>query len=462
MKKLLMFFAMVMTSITMMAQNRFYVIMKDGSGASYPENIVDSLTFNDQNGAKIYGFEDLANSIAQLRREVDSLKRVISLIAIDSSYFTHDFVDLGLPSGTLWATCNVGAKRPTDYGLYFSWGETETKTYYPRKGSKWGDADLATLISQGVINSDNNLISQYDAASVFWGIEWNMPTSENFEELVNYCTYKWIERNGVNGILFTSKANNNTVFFPCAGFKRDSEPTVQIGNRGYYSAATANDDTYSSYYLYLSKENVNVSSFSRSHGLTIRPVRKKDIDGYQYVDLGLPSGTLWAKMNLNSPCVESSGDLFAWGETVTKTEYTEANSLWMKKTDEELKELGVIDSHGNLTATYDAATAIMGNNWRTPTKEEFTELYDNCTIGFGETESGWHGIVFTGKNGNTLFFPNTVKYWTATSDGEDLAYSNAFSVKDIENKDSFVPITVTCVSPTGKCVEHAIRPVVNR
>ncbi|MEE0085087.1 MAG: hypothetical protein UE068_12775, partial [Paludibacteraceae bacterium] len=71
MKKLLMFFAMVMTSITMMAQSQFYVILKDGSGASYPESIVDSLTFNDQNGAKIYGFEDLAKSIAQLRREVD-------------------------------------------------------------------------------------------------------------------------------------------------------------------------------------------------------------------------------------------------------------------------------------------------------------------------------------------------------------------------------------------------------
>ena len=87
MKKILMFIAMVMTSITMMAQSQFYVIMKDGSGASYPENIVDSLTFDSLNGANIYGFNDLANSIAQLRKEVDSLKRVLSMVPIDTSLF---------------------------------------------------------------------------------------------------------------------------------------------------------------------------------------------------------------------------------------------------------------------------------------------------------------------------------------------------------------------------------------
>lgn len=460
MKKILMFIAMVMTSITMMAQSQFYVIMKDGSGASYPENIVDSLTFDNPNGAKIYGFEDLAKSIAQLRKEVDSLKRALSLVAVDSSYFTHEYVDLGLPSKILWATCNVGAKKPSDYGLYFSWGETETKTFYPRTGGKWGQAELATLISQGVVDSENNLTSQYDAATVFWGKEWNMPTSENFKELVSYCTSQWTEINGVNGILFTSKVNNNTIFFPSAGFKRESEPTVQIGVRGYYGSATVNDDSYSFNYLYLSQEEIKMAAFSRSYGITVRPIRKNDIDGYEYVDLDLPSGTLWAKRNLNAPCEEASGDSFAWGETVTKEVFTESNSRWMKKTNDELKALGVINSTGILNPAYDAATTIMGENWRMPTKEEFAELYDNCTVEIGETQGGWHGVVFTGKNGNKLFFPYSVSYWTSNSVDEDLAYVNTFVTKEIENKNSNVPITVTCISPTGKCTGQAIRAVV--
>ena len=472
MKKILMFIAMVMTSITMMAQSQFYVIMKDGSGASYPENIVDSLTFDSLNGARIYGFNDLANSIAQLRKEVDSLKRIMSILAVDTSSNIHEYVDLGLPSGTLWATCNVGAKKPSDYGYYICWGETSPKSNYGQTSGKWNNKDIGTLKTLDVIDQYFNLTSEYDAATVLWGEEWRTPTEEEVDELLRYCDHVWIPEDiypyyGFCGIKFTSKTDNRkSIFLPCAGMKRANED-VMIGTRGYYMTATSKGSFATD--LYLSQESVNTGSRSVNQGITIRPVRKRAddrpffdpndtiINGHSYVDLGLPSGTLWATQNIGADSVQNVGTLYLWGHTYAGSE---EGTGWKEVPLERLIEYGITDSTGTLLPNHDAATENWGGQWRMPTHEECEELLATCETEF-VTYKGTLCCKVTGRNGHIMYVPSTddngCSAWSSSiyspSNNSQSYTFHIFNpvltedwINDFAERDKFLPI----------------RPVVNR
>lgn len=142
----------------------------------------------------------------------------------------HEWVDLGLPSGTLWATCNVGASVPEDYGDYFAWGETEPKDYYDWSNYKWyeyGYADgywhsgytkYCTNSSDGLdgfVDNKTELDPSDDAACTYYP-DGRMPSVEQIQELCNNCTWQWANRNGVNGQLVTGP-NGNTMFLPAAG-----------------------------------------------------------------------------------------------------------------------------------------------------------------------------------------------------------------------------------------------------
>lgn len=469
MKKLLMFFAMVMTSITMMAQSQFYVILKDGSGASYPESIVDSLTFNDQNGAKIYGFEDLVKSIAQLRKEVDSLKGVLSRIPVDSSLFTHEYVDLGLPSGTLWATCNLGAKKPSDYGYYIYWGETDQRSNYSLSGNQLYDKDIPTMRATGIIDQYFNLTSRYDAATVLWGNDWRMPTSDEFNELLRYCTYLWTEVNGSNGIMFTSSKNGHQIFLPCAGMKRDNED-VMVGTKGYYIGATAHGDN-TACGIYLAQDDVRTSSTLINRGRTIRAVRKRAndrpfvdpndtiINGHSYVDLGLPSGTLWATQNIGADSVQNVGNRYLWGFPSTDIPF-DAENGWKGASLDHLVQYNVTDSTGTLLADRDAATESWGGQWRMPTHEECEELLANCETEF-VTYKGVLCCKVTGRNGHVMYVPST------DDNGCSAWSSSIYSTSDDSRSFTFHIFNPELIEDwTNDFVERnkllPIRPVVNR
>lgn len=417
MRKILMTLAMIMASMIMMAQSQFYVIMKDGSGASYPENIVDSLTFDSLNGARIYGFNDLANSIAQLRKEVDSLKGILSILAVDTSSYIHEYVDLGLPSGTLWATCNVGAKKPADFGYYICWGETDKKSNYAQNSGKWHGKSAPSLRASGVIDQYLNLTPQYDAATVLWGEEWRTPTGEEVEELLRYCKNEWIPEDGkygVCGIKFTSNTNNNSIFMPCAGMMSNNALT-QNGTRGYYMTATS-EGTFATD-LYLSQDRLNVGSRSVSQGITIRPVRKRAddrpfvdpndtiINGHPYVDLGLPSKTLWSALNMGADSAQKVGDLYLWGLSFAGAPEDDG-TVFKGVPLETLIAHGTTDSTGTLLSRNDAATYNWGAQWRMPTHEDCLELLSNCSKE-KKTIKGIDGWLLTGPNGKTLFFPIT-------------------------------------------------------
>ena len=170
----------------------------------------------------------------------------------------HYAVDLGL--SVKWATCNVGATKPEDYGDYYAWGETTTKTSYTYVNSKTMEK------SMGDIGGD----SRYDAATANWGSGWRLPTESEFQELLDNCTWTWTTRDGVNGNEVKSKKNGNSIFLPAAGYYDGDTPNGQ-GSYGYYLSSTPYG-TYRAYSLFFYGVRHEKGWGYRYSGRSVRPV----------------------------------------------------------------------------------------------------------------------------------------------------------------------------------------------
>ena len=189
----------------------------------------------------------------------------------------HAWVDLGLPSGTKWATCNVGATTPEEYGDYFAWGDTTTKSDYSGLYCPTYGLIISQLQSQGYIDGEGNLTPQYDAATANWGGGWRMPTEAEQEELLNNCTWTWTTQNGVNGYNVEGP-NGNSIFLPAAG-GRGGSSLFGAGSKGYYWSSTPVGSSYYhpvDYYanhlkLYSDYQLVYYAGY-RYYGLSVRPV----------------------------------------------------------------------------------------------------------------------------------------------------------------------------------------------
>ena len=152
-----------------------------------------------------------------------------------------EYVDLGLPSGTLWANCNIGATVPEGYGNYYSWAEIEKKELYKWDTYKYCNESGNQLTkycndpefgNEGFSDNLTILESGDDAAIALLGNEWCMPTKEQMAELINNCTWKWTGHNGVNGFEVTG-SNGNSIFLPAGGMRHDNGNTVSV-EHGYY------------------------------------------------------------------------------------------------------------------------------------------------------------------------------------------------------------------------------------
>ena len=435
--------------------------------------------------------------------------------AVPNFHNPDDYVDLGLPSGTLWATCNVGASSPEDYGDYFAWGETSAKTSYNSDWSNYFDT-----------NDDGNTFNKYydnggltelkpedDAAYVNWGPAWRMPSEEQFEELVNssYTITEWTTQNGVNGRKITSRANGNSIFLPASGYRGVSS-LIAAGSDGMvWSRTLITSSSISAVTLGFSSGGIGPGFSRRSGGHCVRPVRSeisvevsspslyfaslggskqvsincngswtassseswcavspasgtgngsltitvsenistdsrsatvtvtagaltRTITVMQYgkvtdhtpagvtaVDLGLPSGTLWANMNVGASSPEDYGDYFAWGETEPyaengKTTFDWSTYKWCNGSDNTMTKYCSSRSYGNngfsddnteLDPGDDAAYVNWGPAWRMPSLEQFDELMNSSyTITEWTTQNGVKGrLITSNSNGNSIFLP---------------------------------------------------------
>lgn len=197
----------------------------------------------------------------------------------------HEYVDLGLPSGTLWATCNVGAESPEDYGDYFAWAEIQPKSVY-----NWNTYQYCTgsntNLTKYCINSSYgyngyndllfNLLPEDDAATSNWGYDWRLPTKEEWNELIQNTTHTWVTQNGVNGQLFTA-SNGNSIFLPACGYRSNALLYTDGINGFYWSSSLDIVRSNMGWYFCFNSCTYVVDHFYRSYGCCVRPVHS----GYQ-------------------------------------------------------------------------------------------------------------------------------------------------------------------------------------
>ena len=197
-------------------------------------------------------------------------------------------VDLGLPSGIRWASCNVGATTPEGYGYYFAWGETDSKKDYSWATYKYANVGEfyhykftkyctdASSGDNGFIDNKTVLEPEDDAATANWGDVWRMPTDAEWTELREQCTWMWTAQNGMNGYQVASKTNGNSIFLPAAGFRDGNAAPYVAGRRGYYWSSSLLENSSDDIWIVTFKhEKVERQNDKRNKGLSVRPVQDK-------------------------------------------------------------------------------------------------------------------------------------------------------------------------------------------
>lgn len=180
----------------------------------------------------------------------------------------HAYVDLGLPSGILWATMNIGSNTPEGYGWYLAWGETKPKGYYD-----W-DTYFDPEYNKYSTTKKSTLYPEDDAAHVNWGGDWRMPTRAEQDELRSAanCFWTWIMQNGVYGYKVTSNRNGKSIFLPAAG-ARSEGGLVDVGSSGrYWSSSLHTSLSFDAYYLYFRSDDVDWDYGTRDYGRPVRAV----------------------------------------------------------------------------------------------------------------------------------------------------------------------------------------------
>lgn len=268
------------------------------------------------------------------------------------------YVDLGLPSGKLWATCNVGAESEEEYGTYFDW--------------------------------EKNPVQEY------WDEVWRTPTKEERDELLANCSYSLDTVNGVKGARYTG-VNGNSIFFPFGGYYQSSIGPLKVGEGGQYWTVTP----YISKTHWILAANRNPNTDEDAYywpnpyfSFPVRAIRDKLEVPEGCVDLGLKSGTLWATCNVDAEQPEQYGGYYAWGELEEKSVYNSSTYKYQGK-----------DIGESICATdYDVAYVKSNGKFRMPTEQEVNELLEEC-VWTRVTVNNVIGYIVEGPNNNQIFLP---------------------------------------------------------
>ena len=280
MKKLFFLLACVAMSVLSMAQVNQLVWANGRLLYGTPIESIDSLTYDEM--------EDVDTLHLLLPRTL--IKVVHDTVYIHDTVYVetdcggdvennHEYVDLGL--SVKWATCNVGASQPEEYGDYFAWGETEPKSTYDWSTYKWCNGSSTSLTkyctnsSYGTVDNKITIDLSDDAARANWGGSWRMPTDAELTELLVQCTWTWTTQNGVYGYKVTSKKSgytNKSIFLPAAGCRYDSG-LLYAGSYSYYwSSSLSTGSPIDAWRVFFDSSSVIRYGSNRLFGQSVRPV----------------------------------------------------------------------------------------------------------------------------------------------------------------------------------------------
>ena len=415
-------------------------------------NIVEAIKTGNTNEKE--GWAEFARLLAQLK----------AAAGIGGSTDKVEYVDLGLPSGNLWAKCNLGASSPEAYGDYYAWGEVEPKQEYTKSNHKWYKDGAPSQGFAKYNNEDGKLTleDEDDAVIQKIGNGWRTPTLADFRELTNqkYTTIEKTTLNGVAGYQITSKKNKKSIFIPCAGFKNSEKPQTRfISDDEEVAVCMTNlrridNMVYNAWTFAFQNDRIGRYGKRRPDGISIRPVKGPGVPvPNNCVDLGLASGLLWAKYNMGTTDPTKPGDYYAWGETSTKKKYYSDNYKHFK-TDGGIKVLKYNEKDGKtvLDLNDDAARANIGAGYRIPTKEDWEELLEDCkweavTTTLSEIIDPSQTKVIarwkvTGPNGNSIVLPMTGGFrangWGVQPDNDTYyTTANLYPADELSDKDKY-------------------------
>lgn len=379
------------------------------------------------------GNTDEKEGWAEIAKQLEQLKAAAG-IGGGTTTDKVGYVDLGLPSGNLWAECNLGASSPEAYGDYYAWGEVEPKQEYTYPNHKWYKEGAPSLGFTKYNNEDGKLSleDEDDAVIQKLGNGWRTPTLADFRELTNqkYTTIEKTTLNGVAGYKITSKKNKKSIFIPFAGFKNDKPQTREISSDETVAVCMTNqrridNQVFNCWTFAFEQDRIRRYGKRRYDGISIRPVKGPGVPvPNDCVDLGLASGLLWAKCNMGTTDPTELGNYYAWGVTSTTKKY---NNAYYKhyKTDEygsvkKILKYNEEDGKTVLDLEDDAARANFGVGYRIPTQEDWKELLEDCKW---EAVTATLPIVVdpsqkkiiarwkvTGPNGNSIVLPATIGF----------------------------------------------------
>lgn len=375
---------------------------------------------------------------------IDNADEGCEFIPIPNTIATPDAIDLGLPSGLKWASFNLGASKPEEFGDYYAWGETEPhyvsqdpliwKSGYEEDGYEmrtyqWFVQEVVLTAYTPLVKYNTNpdmgylgfvdnktvLDPEDDAAHVNLGGKWRMPTYAEWEELLKYCSVVYTKENGVFGHRLTSYVTGHSIFLPLAGYYDGTSllPEGDYKKGSYWSSSLMVDLGLTDKALSLLTVNGNdflsCNSDFRFLGQTIRPVygdaapEPHQAPVPEAVDLGLSVN--WASFNLGASKPEEYGNYYAWGETEFKNLYNGETYKLGDLVSGQLTKYNVSDGRTVLEPEDDAAHVMLGGKWRMPTKEEMEELMNKCHIE-KSSRNGIPGVqCVNSETGASIFLP---------------------------------------------------------